>query len=155
MKLYIMRHGHAPSLGEARVESDALRPLSERGKAQARRTAEEILKRGGKPARILHSPLRRAIETAGVASLALGLEKKREVFEPLSNVLGAADLFDALMPRLIEADELLVVGHQPQLGELAALLAGQLHDLKPAGVVAVEFEKGQLRAASVWAFQPD
>lgn len=155
MKLYIMRHGHSPSAQDAGVATDAERPLSEKGRTAAGKTAAEILKRGGKPVRVLHSPLRRAVETAAAATAVLKPAKGSEVYDPLSNIMGAEELFERLRAPLAEAGELLIVGHQPQVGELAALAGGSLYDFKPAGLVVLELEKGAKRAASVWTFQPD
>jgi len=67
-RLYLMRHGHAPSPSEAGVATEALRPLSEKGRSDARRIAAELVKRGARPALILHSPLARAVQTAQAAA---------------------------------------------------------------------------------------
>lgn len=155
LTLYVMRHGHSPTISEAGVATDAERPLSPRGKEAARKTARAILERGGKPALVMHSPLRRAVETAREAHGVLQPRTAPELFLPLSNVLPAEDLFKELRAPLERAGELLIVGHQPQLGELAALVGGQLFDLRPAGLVVLELEPGAKRAASVWPYQPD
>lgn len=131
-----MRHGHSPSCQEAGCATDAERPLSEKGHADARAQAKRLLESGEKPAAILHSPLRRAVETAAEASAVLGV--KAVPFLPLSNQLGPEDSAQAISPELARAGSLLVVGHQPQVGELCAYLAGQVVDFKPAGLVALE-----------------
>lgn len=136
-RLYLMRHGHAPSTQEAGVAKDALRPLSERGRADARRAAAEIARRGGAPRLILHSPLLRAAQTA--AEAASELKAALEVFRPLDNTLPAEEAYAAVAERAADAEEVLAVGHQPQVGEIAALLGRALFDMPPAAVVAVEF----------------
>lgn len=138
MKLYLMRHGHSPSISEAGVAKDELRPLSERGRQGARKTAGELLRRGGKPALILHSPLTRAVQTSEEAEKLVAPSRGRRLFEPLSNVLPPDELRVELEPELQASGEVLCVGHQPQLGELAALLTGQIFDLQPGGVIALE-----------------
>lgn len=135
-----MRHGHAPSVTEARVATDAERPLSEKGKADARAQAQALKDSGGKPALILHSPLRRAAETAAEAAAVLGVPAKP--FAPLENQLGPDDLGRELAAPLAKAGELLAVGHQPQVGELCAWLAGRVFEFRPAGMVALHLEGG-------------
>lgn len=149
-KLYLMRHGHAPTTAESGVKSDALRPLSERGRADARRMAAELKRRGGRPALILHSPLVRAVQTAGAAAAELAVPA--EVLAALDNTRPAEEVLAALSERAADADEVLAVGHQPQLGELAALLTRQLFDLRPAGLVAVETAPA---ARLLWARNAD
>jgi phosphohistidine phosphatase len=136
-KLYLMRHGHAPTPAEAGVKLDALRPLSENGRRDARLMAEEIRRRGGRPSLILHSPLVRAVQTA--ASAAAALEIPVESFKPLDNTRASEEVLAALQTRAGSAEEILAVGHQPQIGEIAALLAAEIFEIRPAGIVAVEW----------------
>jgi phosphohistidine phosphatase len=136
-KLYLMRHGHSPAPAEAGVKTDALRPLSEKGRLDATRMAEEILKRGGRPTLVLHSPLLRAVQTAAAAALAVG--NPAEPFQFLDNTRAPDVVLAALEKRAAAGDELLAVGHQPQIGELAALLTDEVFEIRPAGVVAIEF----------------
>jgi phosphohistidine phosphatase len=136
--LYLLRHGHAPTPGEAGVKTDALRPLSDKGRRDARRMAEELLKRGGRPSLILHSPLLRAVQTA--ASAAAALDAPAESFLPLDNSRPAPEVLAALEKRAAAEEEVLAVGHQPQLGELAALLTGAVLEIRPAGLVAIRWD---------------
>ena len=137
-RLYLMRHGHSPSTQEARVSKDALRPLSDKGRADARAIAAEIAKRGGKPSLILHSPLTRAVQTAGEAAALLKPAGGAVVFDPLDNTRPAEELAAELQERCGAVDEVLAIGHQPQIGELVALLGGKIFDMSPATVVALE-----------------
>ncbi|MFI5344989.1 MAG: SixA phosphatase family protein [Elusimicrobiota bacterium] len=136
-KLYLMRHGHSPSPAEAGVKTDALRPLSDKGRRDAGRMAEEIAARGGKSVLILHSPLTRAVQTAQAAAAVLKTEPQS--FLPLDNTLPPEEALERLRARAAGADEVLAVGHQPQIGEIAVLLTGEVIDFRPAGLVAVEF----------------
>ncbi|MFI5363778.1 MAG: SixA phosphatase family protein [Elusimicrobiota bacterium] len=137
-KLYLMRHGHAPGTSEAGVKSDALRPLSDAGRRDAGRMAEQILKRGGAPSLVLHSPLVRAVQTAAVAAAALG--RTGEAFSFLDNTLPSLEVLAELEKRGESVDEVLAVGHQPQIGEIATLLTGAIFEIRPAGIVAVAWE---------------
>ncbi len=150
-RLYLMRHGHALSTNEAGVAKDSLRPLSDAGRADARLMAREIVKRGGKPGLILHSPLRRAVETAGEAASVLkpaGLE----AFLPLDNTRPADEVRAELAERGAAVDEVLAVGHQPQVGEIAALLGDAIFEMSPATIVAVELEP---EPRVLWTARPE
>jgi len=152
VKLYLLRHGHSPTISEAGVPSDAARPLSERGREGVRKTVGELLRRGAKPSLILHSPLTRAVQTSEEAELLIKPARGRRGFEPLSNVLSPQELSDQLAPELSAAGEVLAVGHQPQLGELAALLTGRIFDLPPGGLIALESAGAGWAAA--WTLDP-
>ena len=132
-----MRHGHAPTPAESGVKTDALRPLSDGGRRDARRVAEELLRRGGRPSLILNSPLVRAAQTAAAAAAAL--ETPAETFVPLDNTLPPEEALAALQKRAGAAEEVLAIGHQPQLGEIVGLLADVVLEIRPAGLVAFEW----------------
>jgi phosphohistidine phosphatase len=136
-RLYLMRHGHSPAPAEAGVKSDALRPLSDKGRRDASLMAQELVRRGGRPSFVLHSPLTRAVQTGQAAAAALKISA--ETFLPLDNTLPPDELLAELLKRAGGAEELLAVGHQPQIGELAALLLDQVFEIRPAGLVAVEW----------------
>jgi phosphohistidine phosphatase SixA len=149
-RLYLMRHGHSPTPAEAGVKTDFLRPLSDKGRRDARLMAEEILKRGGRPSLVLHSPLLRAVQTASLAALALGTAA--ENFALLDNTRPASEVLAALEKRAADVDEVLAVGHQPQIGELAALLTDEVYEIRPAGLVAVELAP---RTRLLWTLNAD
>ena len=151
-RLILMRHGHAPSTSEAGVAKDALRPLSEQGRGDARRMAEEILRRGGRPTLILHSPLLRAVQTARAVAAALDARSGPQAFPALDNTLPPADVIEALRRRGAEAEEVLAIGHQPQLGEIAVLLTGEPFEIRPAGLVALDLCASP---ASAWSLNVD
>lgn len=152
MKLFLLRHGQSPSASEAGVSTDAERPLSPKGRADALDSAKEILAKGGKPTLILHSPLRRAVETAAAAAEVLKPARGTLSFDALANALPPPELQEALSPHL-RAGELLAVGHQPQLGELACHLCRQVFDLRPAGVIALDAPKSG-EAKLLWSRNP-
>lgn len=142
MILYVMRHGHSPTCVEAGCATDAERPLSEKGRADARAQARRLLESGARPKAVLHSPLRRAAETAAEAAAVLGVPAKP--LPSLANQVGPEELAAALAGPLAEAGELLAVGHQPQVGELCAYLADRVFDFKPAGIVALQADEPAL-----------
>lgn len=150
-RLFLMRHGNALSTSEAGVGADALRPLSEKGRRDVPRMAAELSRREGRPSLILHSPLRRAAETAGLAAAVLkGTEP--EPFQPLDNTLAPDQVLEHLEERARAAASVLAVGHQPQLGEVAAMVARAVLELRPGGVVALELGS---KPRLLWSLNPE
>lgn len=122
-RLYILRHADA----EYVAESDAARALTPTGIAQCEVVARFCVRKGIQPSLILTSPFRRTRETARI--VATGLEPT-EIIEA-AFLRSGMDPFTG-MERLAEYtrfDDLMIVGHQPDLGELAAVLLGFPHAL--------------------------
>ncbi len=114
VELILWRHAEAAS-----GDPDAARPLTERGRQQAQRMARWLSPRLPPELRIIVSPARRAQETA----LLLG-----RYFETIDGLAPGADV--AMHTRIAGwpdgARPVMLVGHQPTLGELAArLIDGQ------------------------------
>ena len=116
MELLLWRHAEAED-----GFPDATRRLTPRGKAQAQRMAAWILAHAPKPLRIVASPATRCQQTA----TALGLPFETD--QRLSTSGNAADLLAAAgWPDASPQSAVLIVGHQPTLGQAAArLLSGQ------------------------------
>jgi phosphohistidine phosphatase len=109
MELILWRHADA----EDRVPDEA-RALTAKGEKQARRVAAWLKKRLPKGARVLASPAKRAQQTAG--ALTRRFETSREV----GTAAGPQAILDAAGWPDGEAT-VVVVGHQPTLGQAAAL----------------------------------
>jgi phosphohistidine phosphatase len=114
MHLLLWRHAEAED-----GEPDLERPLTARGHRQAQTMAAWIHARAPEGPRILVSPARRTQETAAALALPFATDAR------LAPTAGAAELLAATgWPEA--GGVVLVVGHQPTLGEVAArLLAGQ------------------------------
>jgi phosphohistidine phosphatase len=154
MRIYLMRHGHSPSAFEAGAGSDRARPLSERGRAEVRRTAGGLAKAGAKPALILCSPLLRAAQTAEEAASQLGNPEVRP-YEPLANVVSGAELMQKVLGSAWKVGEILLVGHMPQMAEAASFLTeGGAFSFSTAEVAAFEVAEDG-RAALLWKTAPD
>lgn len=156
--LYIMRHGIAAD--PAPGMSDADRALTAEGVRKTERAAVGLQRIGVKPDAILSSPLRRAEETARLVADVLTPNASIELFPPLAGGFAIEDLVKGLRPHR-QAGELLLVGHQPDLGQLASYLitgAGNLALLpfKKAGVAAIELASLPPRSAGLlhWFLTP-
>lgn len=152
MKFFILRHGKSPSAAEAGVRHDAERPISDQGRDDIRAAARLVAAKGGSPAVIYHSPLRRAAQSAAEAASVLKPTGGTRAFEPLANQMTGEALYDHLI-RESREQEFLAVGHQPQLGEMVAYLTGQIVEIRPGGLVALATDdKG--KATLLWSKNP-
>ena len=117
MDLILWRHAEAEP-----GEPDLERALTARGQKQARKMAEWLTSQLPDSCKILASPARRTVQTAE----ALG--RKFKLHPDLAPGADAEDILTAAnWPGAKES--VLIVGHQPTLGQLAALLlTGEVQD---------------------------
>jgi len=120
MDLILWRHAEAFDAEPG--EDDMERALTPKGQKQARRMAEWLKSVLPEGCRILVSPSKRTIQTVEA------LERKYKIIDDLAPGADAEDILDAAnWPNAKEP--VLVVGHQPTLGQVAAvLLSGQPQD---------------------------
>jgi len=113
--LYLVRHAHASDL-----QPDSERPLSAKGKRQIERISSALRKKGLiEPSVIWHSPYLRAIETATLLHEGLGLSVGLEIV----NGITPFDDPSKIAERIDRSNEdIMVVGHEPNLSSLASLL---------------------------------
>ena len=115
MDLIFWRHAEAYEPLEG--QDDLSRTLTPRGEKQAKRMAEWLDRQLPEGVRVLVSPAQRTLQTA------MALDRKYKIREELApsaepdQVLLAAGWPDAKMP-------VLIVGHQPTLGQIIAALMG-------------------------------
>ena len=129
MRLYLVRHAEA-----ARGDPDDLRPLTAAGREAARALGRRLAAEGAQPGAVLTSPLLRARETGAELGRALGCEAEPD--ERLAPGASADTVRAAVAGR---GDEVVVVGHQPDCGEIAAELSGGAAPaFPPAGLAVLE-----------------
>lgn len=115
MDLILWRHAEARELDEA--GDDLSRALSLRGEKQAARMARWLDRQLPEGTRILVSPARRCEQTAQA------LQRKYRICPPLAPGGTVAQLLElAQWPKAKQA--VLIVGHQPVLGQAIAQLLG-------------------------------
>lgn len=141
---------HAKSSWDEPGLADFDRPLAPRGEKAARRMGEELRRRGIAFDRLLASPARRVTET--IARLEKGYGPLPEPrFERAVYAAGSLALLAAVRGVDDDASSLLLVGHNPGLGDLAAGLAAgddPLHSavaghFPTAAFVALELPAGR------------
>ena len=117
MDLILWRHAEA--VPEREDLDDLARPLTPKGERQAQRMAEWLNHRLAHSTRILVSPAVRTQQTAKALDRSFKTVKAIAPDASATAVLAAA--------RWPESNEpVLVVGHQPTLGHVAALLLGEV-----------------------------
>jgi phosphohistidine phosphatase len=160
MNLYILRHGLAVERGTPGFENDARRPLTPKGRRQLRKITDAIGTMKLRPDVILSSPLVRARQTAEIVATGLKLERRLAFADELSpggSVKKLTVKIRALNPL---PENLLLVGHEPNLSKMISLLViGKTSAgfaLKKAGLAKLEVESlraGQC-ATIVWLLTP-
>jgi phosphohistidine phosphatase len=129
VRLYLVRHAHA-----APGEPDELRALTPEGRRAARELGEQLAAEGVEPDAILSSPLLRARETAAELGRATGVSPAPD--DRLGFGATAAGVLEAAEGR---GETVLVVGHQPDCGRIAAELGdGVEPPFPPGGMVVLE-----------------
>ena len=134
-QLILLRHAHAEPANPGQADLD--RPLSPEGLAEAEAAGRWLAEHGLVPDCVLSSPARRTRETLEAVLGAVGYVEQR--LEPAIYEATPGTLV-ALADRHCDAERLLVVGHNPGLEQLVALLnSGQSGDYRgmPPGGIAV------------------
>jgi phosphohistidine phosphatase len=144
--LYLMRHGIAADRGAGM--DDAERALTEEGISKTKRVAHGLERLGAAPQVVLTSPLRRAEETAQLTAAVIAPSVTVEIYPPLSPSHDPREVIQGLRAYR-GAAEILLVGHQPDLGELASYLV-----TGSARLAALPFKKAGVAAIAVAALPP-
>ncbi|HTR09381.1 MAG TPA: phosphohistidine phosphatase SixA [Paraburkholderia sp.] len=152
MHLILWRHAEAEDV----AASDLARQLTTRGRKQAQSVARWLRARLPEDALILASPAARTIQTAEALTDQYRVERELAPDASVEQVLAAVGWPEGL------ASTVVVVGHQPTLGEVAArLLSGGADSrswaMKKAGVLwlASRERNGDEHAVLHAAITPD
>jgi phosphohistidine phosphatase len=131
MKVFLIRHAKAEP-----GEPDELRALNKRGRTQARELGERLAKDGVRPDAVISSPLLRARQTAEAIAKATGT--KVEPDERLAPGATVEDLRNVVRGR---GETIVVVGHQPDCGQIAgAVTGGPAPPFPTAGMLELELQ---------------
>lgn len=144
LELYLIRHGLAAVRGEAWPD-DNKRPLTHKGIARLRREVSALNRLGVTFDQVLSSPLVRARQTAEVFAEGLASHPPLALVEALSPSGTPAQVLEEL-GKYGRRHRIAMVGHEPNLGELAARLIGTR--------TAIEFKKGAICRIDVETLPP-
>ena len=136
MELYFLRHAIAAESGDFEGK-DSSRPLTEEGVEKMKKAAKGMKNLKIEPDAVLSSPYVRAAHTAEIVSRTLGFTHPIQ-YENCLIPSGSPKELLKLLRNFPVTSRLLLVGHQPSLGEfVSTLVFGQT-------VLSVDFKKGGL-----------
>jgi phosphohistidine phosphatase len=121
MQIYLVRHAIAEPGGSAWPD-DSLRPLTEEGRRRFAAASAGLSRFEGVPERILTSPYVRARQTAELLAAEGGSACVVESFPALEPGHSPSTILARV--RKHNGDRVALVGHEPDLGQLAATLLG-------------------------------
>ncbi|MCA1563222.1 MAG: phosphohistidine phosphatase SixA [Acidobacteria bacterium] len=150
-EVYLIRHGIAAARGEE-YPDDSKRPLTSRGIARLKKEAKALDKLEVVFDQIIASPLLRTRQTADVLSECMKSKPPVTTADALAPAGTPAAVIQELGKHMRKG-RLALVGHEPNLGELAGRLIGARTpiEFKKGAVCRIDFEVlppkgiGQLR----------
>ena len=150
MILYLMRHGKSGSLGAGLPAV-----LTSRGEKDAAKIGKLLKKKKITPLTLWHSPLPRAVQTAGIIQDVLKLPP--EAVEEKGDLIPEGSAAEMVRKIHKSQGDLMLVSHLPFLRSLTSHFfdSGEEPeelDFPTAGVCALEIGKG--RAKLLWALCP-
>jgi phosphohistidine phosphatase len=139
LELYIIRHGIAAERGEE-YPDDSKRPLTNEGIARLRKEAKALDKLDVAFDLILTSPLVRARQTADILAETMKSKPPVTATDALTPAGGPAAVMQELGKHMKKA-RIALVGHEPNLGELAAFMIGAKTPLpfKKGAICRIDF----------------
>src|SRR5437773_1316593 len=146
IRLYFVRHGIAVDPADAGNLPDDDRPLTAKGRRRFRRAARAFAQLGEKPDLLFTSPLIRAAQTAEILAGALK-ESEVGVIEELRSGAPIGPLLAELARRVKDDQSVALVGHDPQMSQLVAVLG----DVSKADQQRLDFRKGAIVRIDVGA----
>ena len=154
-ELILLRHAHAEAAGVGQADLD--RPQSPEGLAEAEAAGRWLAEHGLVPDCVLCSPARRTRETLEAVLGIIGYIDQR--LEPSIYEATPGELI-ALADAHCDAERLLVIGHNPGLEQLVALLhsgqSGDYRGMPPASIAVLSMpaetaiEPGIAQLAAFW-----
>jgi phosphohistidine phosphatase len=136
--LDFLRHGEARAMAAG---GDASRALSPTGEQAVDRLGAHLAGLGWRPERVFTSPLLRAQQTAERVLGAAHLTVEPEVMPELAVGPGPGELLAAIAAHGIDGRHVLLVGHQPLIGDAVGWCCGRpAPPITPGQIVRVTFE---------------
>lgn len=143
--LYLVRHAIAAERG-ANYPDDRERPLTSEGVARFKQAVEGLKEFDVKLELIVTSPLVRAAHTAELLAAGIGGKPRMEQLEALAPGGRMVQVLEAIAKYSKRSHNIALVGHEPDLGELAVRL------LRARGTI--EFKKGAVACVALDGAMP-
>ncbi len=161
MIVWLIRHGLAAERDGTLFPDDDERPLLPKGERRLQALARFLAQAEPLPRTLLHSPVRRARESAAVLAAAWELPDRACRVQSALHYDARPELWLHALTRLRKPDPVACVGHEPHLSACLSLaLAGDPDSLLPcfkkAGAAAVEWKSDRPsgRARLRWLLPP-
>jgi len=142
MRLYLMRHGQASNM----ADTDHERPLTQKGRSRSESTARILANLEIAPDVIFASPRVRAQETAQIISEAINVPVTTS---DLVNFSFDIDSLEVLIGGMEYDAEVLFIGHNPSMSEVAEELTGTSISLKTGAIACVDVDPDDLEAGQL------
>ena len=145
MQVFLVRH--AAAVAETLALGDPFRHLTTDGRTQARALGERMRWHDCGPTHIWASPLVRAIQTAEL--VASGMHSKTAI-EVVPALAPDGDVRNAVVRALAADAAVMLVGHEPSMSAIGALLANDPAFAALAKAEAVRILDGVVRWRFAW-----
>ncbi|MHB8890354.1 MAG: SixA phosphatase family protein [Acidobacteriaceae bacterium] len=154
MKLYLVRHAEA--IERSGTMPDAHRYLTTKGRLVFRKVARKVRQEGAAPDVVFSSPLVRAVQTAEILAERLEYDGAVVVAKELSPGFDHQAL-RSLLAKAGNPPEAAFVGHEPDLGNLAAALLALPggFPLRKGAVLALEVDIDVPKGAAKFLWRTD
>jgi phosphohistidine phosphatase len=162
MILYIIRHAIAVQAGtNGSAEDDSQRPLTDEGRKKMRKIAKGLKELEVQIDLVMTSPYLRAAQTTKILAKKFDLSKEQVITTDNLMPTGYPDrLIDEINKKYSEVENLVLVGHEPYVGNLISMLISgdptNSITLKKGGVCRLSLESLQYGrcAALDWMLSP-
>lgn len=132
---------HAKSSWKDTSLNDIQRPLNKRGKKDAPKMGEHMSKNGIKPEAIFSSPGLRALTTARLISVKIGIKPSDIIVKDDLYTFNHTDLLSAINSIKNRYKKVMIVGHNPAITDIVNYLSGSHIDNVPTcGVAVLKFK---------------
>jgi phosphohistidine phosphatase len=141
LELYLIRHGIAADRGDE-YPDDSKRPLTTQGISRLRKETKALTELGVEFDQIITSPLVRTRQTADIFAESMKSKPPVSTSDALAPAGTPAAVIQDLAKLTKKGSRIALVGHEPNLGELAARLIGARAalDFKKGAICRIDFE---------------
>ena len=131
---------HAKSSWSDSTLNDIQRPLNKRGNKDAPKMGKHLAKMKIKPQAIFSSSGLRALTTARLISVELGMKPTEIIVEDDLYTFNYDQLLNVIQTIPDDYKEIMVVGHNPAVTDVTNILSGsQIDNIPTCGVAVLEF----------------
>lgn len=136
--LFLVRH--AKSSWDDTSLPDRDRPLADRGRRDVAKMAKRLAERNVKLDLIMSSPAKRALATAEVIAKMLDFRHKDIVVNERLYACDLDDLLDVIQVLSDKLKRVMLVGHNPELAELAHQLTSEITQMPTCAIAEFRFD---------------